>query len=195
MPAGAEPLDAAGRPGQEAEPLPRIEDLEADSSLAAFLRDGVPAALRNRALRKMWSLDPAIRDHVGLAEYAWDFNDPTAMAGFGPLEAGSRVVDFLSTTARTALAGKEEAEEASGQAASAPTAPGDAVSSGADAVPEPGSETAAAEDPGAADSGRADGEAGAEVAAGAGAIPVGMPAAAESAPEPPRRRHGGALPQ
>lgn len=29
--------------------------------------------------------DPVIRTYVGLAENAWDFNDPHAMAGFGPI--------------------------------------------------------------------------------------------------------------
>ena len=29
--------------------------------------------------------DPAIRDFVGLAENEWDFNDPNADAGFGPI--------------------------------------------------------------------------------------------------------------
>ncbi|WP_163264489.1 DUF3306 domain-containing protein [Chelativorans alearense] len=78
------------------EPLPRIEDLTAESDLSAFLRQGVPAALKNTALRKMWTLDPVIRDYIGPAEYAWDFNKPGSMAGFGPLEAGKSVVNFLS---------------------------------------------------------------------------------------------------
>ncbi|WP_274423848.1 DUF3306 domain-containing protein [Chelativorans sp. YIM 93263] len=84
--------DAAEPP----EPLPRLEDLTPESDLAVFLRKGVPAALRNTALRQMWSLDPVIRDYVGPAEYAWDFNKPGSMPGFGPLEAGKSVVNFLS---------------------------------------------------------------------------------------------------
>ena len=81
---------------QPPEPLPSLDDITADGDLSAFLRSGVPTALKNAAMRKMWSLDPAIRDHVGLAEYAWDFNQPGTMAGFGPLEAGKSVADFLS---------------------------------------------------------------------------------------------------
>ncbi|AHY54822.1 hypothetical protein BJS_02218 [Bradyrhizobium japonicum SEMIA 5079] len=42
--------------------------------------------MTHAALRRAWSADPAIRDFVGLAENAWDFNDPTAMPGFGPLD-------------------------------------------------------------------------------------------------------------
>src|SRR3546814_4496941 len=41
-------------------PLPSLEDLTAESDLTAFLREGVPESLKKAALRKMWSLDPAI---------------------------------------------------------------------------------------------------------------------------------------
>ncbi len=85
---------------EPAEPLPRIEDLTAESDLSAFLRKGVPMALKSAAMRKMWSLDPGIRDYVGPSEYAWDFNQPGSMGGFGPLEAKETVVGFLSKTVR-----------------------------------------------------------------------------------------------
>ena len=39
------------------------------------------------ALRRAWTSDPAIRDFVGLVENGWDFNDPSAMAGFGAITA------------------------------------------------------------------------------------------------------------
>ena len=100
--------------------LPSLEDLTADGDLSAFLREGVPAALRNAAMRKMWSLDPAIRDYVGLSEYAWDFNKPGAMTGFGPLEAGRAVADFLSTVSRETPADPEEAPPAPEAPAVAP---------------------------------------------------------------------------
>jgi hypothetical protein len=56
--------------------LPKLEDLTIASDLGPFLRPGVPAALRDAALRRMWSLDPAIRDFIGCVEYQWDFNTP-----------------------------------------------------------------------------------------------------------------------
>ena len=87
--------------------MPSLKDLTAAGDLSAFLRDGVPTALKNAAMRKMWSLDPAIRDHIGLSEYAWDFNQPGSMGGFGPLEAGKVVSDFLSTMS-AALPGDSE---------------------------------------------------------------------------------------
>jgi hypothetical protein len=66
--------------------LPSIESITAETDIRAFLAPGVPADLTRAALRRAWAADPAIRDFVGLADYAWDFNAPDAMAGFGPLE-------------------------------------------------------------------------------------------------------------
>lgn len=67
--------------------LPPVETISAATELRAFLGEGVPAELTLAALRRGWSVDPAIRDFVGLSENAWDFNDPTAMPGFGTLKA------------------------------------------------------------------------------------------------------------
>ncbi len=98
QPEPAQPEAAEAQAADPAEPLPRLEDLTAESDLTAFLKKGVPLALKSAALRKMWSLDPGIRDYVGPSEYAWDFNQPGSMAGFGPLDAKETVVDFLSKT-------------------------------------------------------------------------------------------------
>ncbi|MEE7484974.1 DUF3306 domain-containing protein [Methylobacterium oryzae] len=66
--------------------LPSLEALTPETDLVPFLRAGVPAALRNAALRRMWSLDPAIRDFVSEArEYAYDWNTPGGVPGLGPL--------------------------------------------------------------------------------------------------------------
>lgn len=66
--------------------LPAIESINASTDVTAFLRPGVPPELSRAALRRAWSADPAIRDFVGLVENGWDFNDPNAMPGFGPIE-------------------------------------------------------------------------------------------------------------
>lgn len=66
--------------------LPPIDSIGADTDIKAFLRPGVPPELTRAALRRAWSADPAIRDFVGLVENGWDFNDPQAMAGFGPID-------------------------------------------------------------------------------------------------------------
>jgi hypothetical protein len=71
--------------------LPPIDSITAVSDITAFLRAGVPAELTRAALRRVWTADPAIRNFVGLAENAWDFTDPNAMPGFGPLESTEEV--------------------------------------------------------------------------------------------------------
>jgi hypothetical protein len=65
--------------------LPPLESITHDSDISAFLKAGVPGELRQAALRKAWSADPAIRDFVGLSENAWDFNAPGGVPGFGTL--------------------------------------------------------------------------------------------------------------
>ena len=127
--AAEDPSEAAGEP---AEPLPRLEDLTPESDLSAFLRKGVPEALKLAALRRMWSLDPAIRDHVGPAEYAWDFNDPGAIAGFGPVGGDAAVgkalpslSDITSQDSREPVASAPAASSAEGE--SSPQDPADSV--------------------------------------------------------------------
>lgn len=92
------PEEPAGPPAEpalsaeEIAALPKLEDLTAASDLSAFLRKGVPEALRNAALRRMWSLDPAIRDFVGEArDYAYDWNAPGGVPGSGELLPGQDV--------------------------------------------------------------------------------------------------------
>src|SRR5713101_3933237 len=83
------PSAAAGNPPDaevDLASLPPIESITAATDITAFLRKGIPLELSRAALRRAWAADPAIRDFVGLAENAWDFNDPNAMPGFGPLD-------------------------------------------------------------------------------------------------------------
>jgi hypothetical protein len=71
---------------EELAQLPRIEDFTPETDLTPFLRSGIPAGLRNAALRRMWALDPAIRDGVGDAlDYAYDWNTAGGVPGSGPL--------------------------------------------------------------------------------------------------------------
>lgn len=112
----------ANKPPAEFDPasLPPLESITALSDIGAFLRAGVPAELTRAALRRVWTIDPAIRDFVGLAENAWDFTDPNAMPGFGPLEATEEVrrmvasiVESIGDQAKKAAAeGSSEAPDA-----------------------------------------------------------------------------------
>jgi hypothetical protein len=156
--------------------LPAIESIDAATDITAFLRKGIPQELSRAALRRAWTADPAIRDFVGLAENAWDFNDPNAMPGFGPLDYSAeqvsalvrRVVEGVVETAKAdpnviAAAEGDEKPDAFAQ----PSSP---VESG----PGPLDESAAAE------------------------LPSNAAASQQSAnaePSLPRRTHGGALPR
>jgi len=87
-PPDARPSDAPAS-YEDARPVPQlppIESIVAESDVRAFLAPGVPPELTRAALRRAWSADPKIRDFIGLSENSWDFNDPGAMPGFGPLE-------------------------------------------------------------------------------------------------------------
>jgi Protein of unknown function (DUF3306) len=75
--AAGEPFDAAS--------LPSIDSISASTDISGFLQNRVPVELTRAALRQAWASDPAIRDFIGIAENQWDFNDPNAIPGFGPL--------------------------------------------------------------------------------------------------------------
>lgn len=62
--------------------LPSLDEITLDTNIMPFLQRGVPRAMKNAALRKMWLLDPRIRDHKDLAvDYAWDWNTPGGVPG------------------------------------------------------------------------------------------------------------------
>jgi len=91
------PAAAENPPDAEVElsSLPPIDSIDAATDITAFLRKGISKELSRAALRRAWTADPAIRDFVGLAENAWDFNDPNAMPGFGPLDSSAEQIDAL----------------------------------------------------------------------------------------------------
>ncbi|HEY1473655.1 MAG TPA: DUF3306 domain-containing protein [Pseudolabrys sp.] len=90
-----EAKDAAAEVPFDPASLPPIESITAESDIRAFLRPGVPPDLLRAALRRAWSADPQIRDFIGLVENGWDFNNPNAMPGFGPI-AASDVAGLLA---------------------------------------------------------------------------------------------------
>ncbi|MCP3387967.1 DUF3306 domain-containing protein [Bradyrhizobium sp. CCGB12] len=98
-PVGAQPTPPSQVKDDESEvdlsSLPSIDEINAATDITAFLSKGIPQELSRAALRRAWAADPAIRDFVGLAENAWDFNDPTAMPGFGPLDCSSEELAAL----------------------------------------------------------------------------------------------------
>ena len=76
--------------------LPPLQSITLGTDIRSYLTSSVPVELTNAALRRAWVTDPAIRDFIGIAENQWDFNDPAAMPGFGPLTAGSDVAGLVT---------------------------------------------------------------------------------------------------
>ncbi len=157
--------------------LPSLDALTPETDLTPFLRTGVPSALRNAALRRMWSLDPSIRDFVSEArEYAYDWNTPGGVPGLGPLLPSDDVKAMLGRLFRdpaeaTKPASEPSAEEPDEVPADSPEATvaqaGDAAPA-IEASPAPVSVAPAEPDP--------------------------PKVAQTSRPEPRLRRHGGAMP-
>lgn len=87
--------------------LPSLDSIGATSDITAFLQPGVPSALKHAALRRAWVADPAIRDFIGPADYAWDFTAPDAMPGFGALGVDDDVQKILADLFRDADAKPE----------------------------------------------------------------------------------------
>jgi hypothetical protein len=76
--------------------LPRLEDMTGTTDITGFLRKGVPEQLRNAALRKSWTLDPAIRNYVNPAlDYAYDWNTPGGVPGSSEIGAGTDVARLV----------------------------------------------------------------------------------------------------
>ena len=162
-----------GRKPGEPPPLPPVDTLTPESDFSVFLHPGVSSGLRTEALRRLWSLDPAIRDFVGPADYAWDFNRPGAVPGFGPAQAITRLAG--------ALAAPRDAERGTAPDPSRGADPPGVAEDGRPRM-EPGDERQAARP-----------DAVPEAAAGGGPAPGSSPG-----PKPllaPIRRHGGAKPR
>ncbi|WP_439575077.1 DUF3306 domain-containing protein [Phreatobacter sp.] len=89
------------------ESLPKIEDLVPGQDVSAFMQAWVPSDLRHAALRRMWLVDPAIRDYVSPAlDYAYDYNNPSSIAGFGPMETSADQIREVMDMFDRAVAGK-----------------------------------------------------------------------------------------
>jgi hypothetical protein len=117
IPSGNEPAETtiaqpetapAADPAFDPASLPSIEAIDLNTDIRGFLQSRVPAELTRAALRRAWASDPAIRDFIGIAENQWDFNDPEAIPGFGPLPEGYDVSGLLSQ----ALGGRERLADA-----------------------------------------------------------------------------------
>ena len=167
--------------------LPSIESITGGTDITAFLRKGIPPELSRAALRRAWAADPAIRDFVGLAESAWDFNDPNAMPGFGPLDCSE---DQLAALVDKIVGGVRRAAESLPNPPTESKDEGGRADSEGHAAPQSCSAEAIADV-------RSTDEATAEASSRARA--ASQPEAAQGADRDQtlveRRTHGGALPR
>ncbi|HSA79985.1 MAG TPA: DUF3306 domain-containing protein [Geminicoccaceae bacterium] len=67
------PAERAPEPAVDPNSLPDIESLTYESDFTVFLRKGVPAELRKRALARLWRSDPVLANLDGLVEYGEDY--------------------------------------------------------------------------------------------------------------------------
>jgi len=179
---------------EELAALPRIEDLTEGSDITAFLRPGVPRALKNAARRQVWMATPAIRDYRDPAvDYAWDWNTPGGVPGDGcapsPERAARMLRDLLSpggTAAKADTATPDPAPENALPAEDKALADGDTP-----AMPTSEVASGQARQDKVSTSGTAPGvTASGTMLSGDTPERIGQVAA----PSPLRRRHGGALP-
>ncbi len=105
-----EPVAEEPEPEFDLASLPSLDSLHAGSDFTAFLKKGVPLALRQAALRKAWVTDPLIRDFRNPLDYGWDFNTPGGLpAGFS--DTLGEAADVVRKLLRQAVGEKEPAEE------------------------------------------------------------------------------------
>lgn len=95
------PVPSAQTPAPEAaevelEEIPPPVDSIALDEMAGWLKRRVPEAWRQAALRRLWVADPVIRNFIGPADYAWDWNIPGNAPGWGPLRALDDVGKLLA---------------------------------------------------------------------------------------------------
>jgi len=173
-----EPFDPAS--------LPSIEAITADTDIRAFLQSRVPAGLTRAALQRAWAADPAIRDFIGIAENQWDFNDPNAIPGFGPLQADNGSA-LLARAIGTSNEGPRTILEISPAVGQTPSAATDDEPAPADrSVRETPDELPSA-DTGISGSSKADNN--------ADVVTERVRSIEGTEPSPNRRHHGGALPR
>jgi len=82
--------------------LPNPDDMQSGDDFSVFMKETVPAALRNRALRTLWRSDPVLANVDMLVDYGDDFtgkNDPV------------RIIKTIYRVGKGMLPDKEEIED------------------------------------------------------------------------------------
>ena len=92
-------------PAEAAAELPPLESLGEDSDYSAFMGEGVPQDLRQKALKKLFH-SPKFNIRDGLDDYDWDFTNPEPLGDIVTAEMRYRVERELER-----LAGLDDDEE------------------------------------------------------------------------------------
>lgn len=82
--------------------LPNPDDMQSGDDFSVFMKETVPAALRNRALRTLWRSDPVLANVDMLVDYGEDFtgkNDPV------------RIIKTIYRVGKGMLPDKEDIED------------------------------------------------------------------------------------
>lgn len=87
--------------------LPDIDTMTEESDFSAFMQGQVPDELRNRALRKLWRLNPVYACVDGLNDYDLDYTDATRVVE--NLKTAYRVGKGFTRDAETLAEGEEAA--------------------------------------------------------------------------------------
>lgn len=99
--------------------LPDIDSLDRDSDFTVFMKEGVPAHLRNLAMRKLWASDPVLANLDGLIDYGEDFTDIKS----GVFEAVKTVLDSNDQDGNVAEQPAAQSTEAATDPETAQTGP------------------------------------------------------------------------
>jgi hypothetical protein len=186
--------------------LPRLDEIRPGADLSAFMRRGVPEAMRRQALRLMWETDPVIRDFVSPAlDYAYDYNAPGGAPGYGPLTESdiAQAKDFINRLLSDSDLRNEKRENAQSEASGDNESQNDAAAAlasvrRADAAPQQTHESAvtaeSSDDAVSSDKTASDQHSG--IVRRGNDAPGAAPEtpASPPAPAPQRRRGGGAAP-
>ena len=124
-PVPARPSDEDETSGIDLSTLPDIDSLDETSDFSVFMQDGIPDALRTRALNRLWRLDPSFGHVDGLLDYGEDFTGTglVAEAVNTIYKVGKGMLDDDDEAAADADADAAAADEMPAGDAAAPALP------------------------------------------------------------------------
>lgn len=106
------------------ESLPDLATMGNESDFSVFMQAWVPEDLRRDALRRLWTVDKSVIEHVPLADYALDYNTPGAAPGYGTIVTTAEMVADVARMMGKAAFPEKQAESDVGEAAPAAHAEG-----------------------------------------------------------------------